>query len=322
MSAATTPRVIHTAQALVDEIATVDALPPRGGNAVARGFGRFAGGAVTVLVAAARAGAVAVHSGSVGTGPHADLVRATLAAEGIEVSSPVVTGLDTGVCLVILDAEGERTFVTTQGAERHVTARSLASASPSTGDLLCLSGYSLVGPTCDPVLALLDGLGDDVVVVLDPGAPFAGLPERLRARVLARTDLWTGNAQEAADLTGRPAPARAVEVLAAALRPGALAVVRDGAAGAHVHTGSETIAVPGFPREAVDTNGAGDTHTGVLLAELARGTSLREAVVRANAAAALKVVRRGPATAPTRTEVDELLATSRAWEPRTTFPSS
>ncbi|MEO3935806.1 PfkB family carbohydrate kinase [Dermatophilaceae bacterium Soc4.6] len=304
------PRVIHTAQALVDEIAVVEALPPRGGNAVATGFGRYAGGAVTVLVAAARAGAVAVHSGSVGTGPQADLVRTTLGAEGIAISSPVVSGLDTGVCLVMIDADGERTFVTTQGAERHVTAASLASAVPSSGDLLCLSGYSLVGPTCEPVLALLDGLDDDVVVVLDPGAPFAELPAQLRAQVLARTDLWTGNAQEAADLTGRPEPARSVAALTALLRPGAVAVVRDGAEGCYLQSSTGTLAVPGFPQKALDTNGAGDTHTGVLLAELARGTLLTTAARRANAAAALKVRRRGPATAPTRSEVDALLVSS------------
>ncbi len=306
------PRVIHTAQALVDEIAVVEALPARGGNAVARGFGRYAGGAVTVLVAAARAGAVAVHSGSVGTGPHADLVRATLAAERIEISSPVVIDVDTGVCLVILDAEGERTFITTQGAERQVTAQSLASATPVAGDLLCLSGYSLVGPTCGPVLGLLDELDDGVVVVLDPGAPFAQLPEWLRATVLARTDLWSGNAQEAADLTAQPVPVQAVEVMASALRPGAIAIVRDGAAGCYVRVGAETIAIPGFPQVALDTNGAGDTHTGVLLAELALGAPLRTAALRASAAAALKVTRRGPATAPTRAEVDALLAASRA----------
>lgn len=306
-----TPRVIHTAQALVDEIAVVEALPPRGGNAEARGFGRYAGGAVTVLVAAARSGAVAVHSGSVGTGPHADLVRATLAAEGVTVSSPAVPDLDTGVCLVLLDAGGERTFVTTQGAERQVTAHSLASAHPAPGDLLCLSGYSLVGPTRDPVLDLLEGLTEGVVVVLDPGAPFAALPAALRARVLDRTDLWTGNAQEAAELTGRPDPAGSVELVAQLLRPGAVAVVRDGDAGCHLHDDGGTTAVAGFPRRPVDTNGAGDTHTGVLLAELARGRTLVTAASRANAAAALKVTRRGPATAPTSAEIDAVLASER-----------
>ena len=58
---------------------------------------------------------------------------------------------------------------------------------------------------------------------------------------------------------------------------------------------------------AVDTNGAGDCHTGVLLAEVAAGRGWVGAARRANAAAAIKVTRRGPATAPTAAEVDDFL---------------
>ena len=69
--------------------------------------------------------------------------------------------------------------------------------------------------------------------------------------------------------------------------------------------------MPGHPQRPVDTNGAGDTHTGVLLAERAGGSSWTEAAVRANAAGAIKVTRRGPDTAPTRAEIDEFLGASR-----------
>ena len=86
------PRVIHTAQALVDEVVEVDALPVRGGNAVAQSYARYAGGAVNILVAAARSGADAVLAGAVGTGANGDLVRAALAAEGVAVSSPPGAG--------------------------------------------------------------------------------------------------------------------------------------------------------------------------------------------------------------------------------------
>ena len=76
------PRVIHTAQALVDAVMEVPALPTRGGNVMATSYRRYAGGAVTILLAAARSGASCVHAGAVGTGPNGDLVRAALAAEG------------------------------------------------------------------------------------------------------------------------------------------------------------------------------------------------------------------------------------------------
>jgi len=53
----------------------------------------------------------------------------------------------------------------------------------------------------------------------------------------------------------------------------------------------------------VDTNGAGDAHNGVFLAELARGRDPVSAAWRANGAAALAIGRLGPATAPTRDEL-------------------
>ena len=68
------PRVIHTAQALVDAVMEVPSLPVRGGNVMATSYRRYAGGAVTILLAAARSGAECVHAGAVGTGPNGDLV--------------------------------------------------------------------------------------------------------------------------------------------------------------------------------------------------------------------------------------------------------
>jgi sugar/nucleoside kinase (ribokinase family) len=66
--------------------------------------------------------------------------------------------------------------------------------------------------------------------------------------------------------------------------------------------------VRGFPVTPVDTNGAGDTHTGAFLAALASGAGPAEAARRANAAAAFSVTRRGPATGPTTAELARFLA--------------
>ncbi len=302
------PRVIHTAQALVDAVIEVPHLPARGGNVMATSYRRYAGGAVTILLAAARSGARCVHAGTVGTGPNADLIRAALAAEGIEVSSPPVTDVDTGVCVVLIEPTAERSFVTTQGAERRISVESLGLSSPVAGDLVCISGYSLVGRTREPLVEWLDTLDGEVVVVLDPGATFAELDVPLRDRVLARTDVWTGNAEEAASVSGVTGVEESARVIEALLRPDAVAIVRDGPRGCVVREGGRTASVAGHPQRPVDTNGAGDTHTGVLLAERASGASWVDAAVRANAAGAIKVTRRGPDTAPTRAEIDTFLA--------------
>ncbi len=130
--------------------------------------------------------------------------------------------------------------------------------------------------------------------------------------MLARTTVWTSNADEAMTLTGVQVEDDSAAAVAARLPEGAVAIVRDGAKGCHVHEAGRTTYVAGHPQEAVDTNGAGDTHTGVLLAERARGTDWVEAAQRANAAGAIKVTRRGPATAPTSEEIDAFLAARRS----------
>ncbi len=308
-------RVIHTGQALVDVVVEVPDLPVRGQNVMASSATDYAGGAVTVLVAAARFGAECVHAGAHGTGPHGDLVRAALAGEGIGVSAPAVPDLDTGICVVMVEPSAERTFVTTLGAERQISVEALATSDPRAGDLVCVTGFSLaLASTRDPLLAWLPTLDPEVVVVLDPGAAFAGLPGDVRAAMLEVTDVWSSNAEEAEDLlreVGATAPhdlAALTTAIAPLLRGDAVVIVRDGPQGCAVRVDGATTEVPGFPQQPLDTNGAGDTHTGALLAEVAAGTPWVEGCRRANAAAAIKVTRRGPESAPSAAEVDDFLA--------------
>jgi sugar/nucleoside kinase (ribokinase family) len=139
---------------------------------------------------------------------------------------------------------------------------------------------------------------------------------------MARADWWSGNEAEACRETGLTDPAEAGRMLASASsRPGGGVVVRLGEAGCLVVLRDASVerAVPveravsvehvgAFPVRAVDTNGAGDAHIGAFLAALSQGAPPASAARRANAAAALAVSRRGPATAPTAIEVDALLA--------------
>lgn len=297
----------------MDAVVEVPGLPARGGNVMAASLTRYAGGAVNTLVAAARVGAVTVHAGTIGTGPYGDLVRQTLDAEGIEVSSPALLGLDTGLCIVMVEPTAERTFVTTQGAERHVSAESLSTARPRPGDLVCVSGYSLIEPTVTALLPWLESLRG-AEVVLDPGAIFAELPEEIRRRMLQITTVWTSNAEEAAQLCGDSRLDQAPARIASHLDASAVIVVRDGARGSAVHVAGQSEVVPGFPQTPVDTNGAGDTHTGALCARASVTTDPSRdlgdwvaACRYANAAAAIKVTRRGPSTAPSGLEVEAFL---------------
>src|SRR5699024_6541735 len=157
---------------------------------------------------------------------------------------------------------------------------------------VCVSGYSLFEPTREPLLEFLEALPEEVDVVLDPGDPFASFPEEVRRRVLARTTVWTSNADEARSLNDLDAPHGTPRARRRRPAPGAVGVVRGGERGCLVFHHGRGTEIPAFPQQAVDTNGAGDTHTGVLLAERALGADWESAATRANAAAAIAVTRR------------------------------
>ena len=306
---ATNRRLIHTAQALVDAVAEVPTLPRRGGNVMATDFRRYAASAVNILLAASRQGAHCVHAGAIGTGPNGDLIRTTLGEAGVEVAGHPVPDKDTGICFVMLEPGAERTFVTTLGAERDLSVEQLQASDPRPGDVICVSGYSLgIESTRTPLLTWLSMLPEGVAVVLDPGAIFEDLHADLQETMLQLTSVWTGNLEESAALTGIDDMAEAATAVAAILPPGAVAIVRDGENGCAVHAHGQTTVVPGYPQTPVDTNGAGDSHTGALLASRISGDSWVEACRHANAAAAIKVTRKGPDTAPAAAEVDDFLA--------------
>ena len=306
-------RLLHLGNVVVDIVVTVPALPERGGDVLASRAAAAAGGGFNVMAAAARQGLRAAYAGAHGTGPFGTLARAALAAEGIEVIQPARAGLDTGFVLAMVEAGGERTFLTSRGAEATLTAADLERVSPAAGDAIYLSGYGLVHDSNRAaLLGWLARLGAGQVVFFDPGPLVGSIPAAALAAVLGRADWLACNAREAAILTGSADPREAAAALAGRAGPAARprVLVRTGPGGCLIaRPGAGVVAVPGFPVGVVDTNGAGDAHSGAFIAALAAGAADTAAARSANAAAALSVTRRGPATAPTREELARFLAT-------------
>lgn len=82
-----------------------------------------------------------------------------------------------------------------------------------------------------------------------------------------------------------------------------------------LRSSARPVHVPAPEVTAVDSTGAGDAHSGVFLAALADGLSPLAAAARANAAAAFAVTRVGPATAPTRAQLDSWPPSGQAENP-------
>ena len=302
-------RLVSVGNVIVDIVMRIGALPEPGGDVIADGSEITAGGGLNTMVAARRDGMDVVFAGQYGTGPFGDVVRQALEESGVTVVQPGLPDVDSGYCVALVDATTERTFVTSVGAEGQLTRADLDRVTLRADDVVFVSGYGLAHPVNGAAIA--DWLGtvpSSVRVVFDPSPLVDTLPAAVLAAVSARSDVVSANSREARLLSPTSATlAEAAAAIAAAARGTAL--VRDGADGCWVvESGSEPVLVPGFPVVAVDTNGAGDAHDGVLAAALGRGVSLQDAVRRANAAAALAVTRPGPATAPTADETDALLA--------------
>lgn len=85
-------------------------------------------------------------------------------------------------------------------------------------------------------------------------------------------------------------------------------VLKLGQRGALVYDGQNADFVPGFAVNAVDSTAAGDTFGGALALKLCQGEPMKEAVIYANAAAAICVSRQGAQMAiPTPQEVQQFL---------------
>lgn len=301
-------RLLHTGQVVVDLVMALDNLPRSGGDVLASSARFEAGGGFNVMAAASRNGLPVVYLGRHGTGRFGDLARQAMAVEGIQLAAPVSAEQDTGLSVALIEPSAERSFISYVGAEGGWSAEDVASVGVQAEDYVYVSGYSLLhAGKVQSLLGWLGRLPKGATVVFDPG-PLINSPEApVVASLLPLVKLWTSNREEALRFTQAADIEHALLRLTDLLPEGGLIVVRDGPQGCWISQRGRARQVRGFPVQAIDTNGAGDTHAGVLLAALAAGYSPDQAALRANAAAAVAVTRWGPATSPTALEVDVML---------------
>lgn len=312
-------RVVLMGQILVDLAVRGEALPSPGGDVWAIDEGMHVGGGFNALVAARRMGAEAVSLSPIGEGPYSSLIQAALAREGIVDLGPRVVGIDNGFCIAFTDRTGERTFISTKGAETMAPASAWADfvRTMHPGDVLYVDGYLMDHPANrEAAEAALRVLPEAVRVVLDV-SPVIGIPGELPSDGV----IVSMNRREAQEIVHQRGHASvrnrcdqprevAQGVLAVLDRP---VLVRAGAEGAYFvrpagtapnARNEDVIHVPTPRVKAIDTNGAGDAHSGVLAASLAQGIPTEQALLLANCAGALSTTVVGPASCPTREEIE------------------
>ena len=312
-------RVVLMGQILVDLAVRGEALPSPGGDVWAVDEGMHVGGGFNALVAARRMGAEAVSLSPIGEGPYSSLIQAALTREGITDLGPRIAGIDNGFCIAFTDRTGERTFISTKGAETMAPESAWADfvRTMNPGDVLYIDGYLMDHPANrEAAEAALRVLPEGVRILLDV-SPVIGIPDALPADDII-VSMNLREAQEIAHQRGDASvrdwcrePREAAPAMLSLL--GRPVLVRAGAAGAYfVHpdgtapnaSNEDAAHIPTPHVEAIDTNGAGDAHSGVLASSLAQRIPMERALLLANCAGALSTTAVGPASCPTREQIE------------------
>ena len=268
----------------IDHVYRVPHLPAPGETLSARAYAQGLGGkGANQSVAAARAGAHAVHIGAIG--PNSDWVLAELRGYGVDLAGVSVLAEPTGHAIINVDPGAENAIVIYPGANRAVTGAMVDSAlaQAKSGDTLLIQNETSAQAE-GAAIAAAKGLR-----VIYSAAPFDIAAVKA---ALPHTSLLVMNEIEA-------------EQTRAAL--GALppldCIITKGAQGAEwLSAIAEPLFMPAFRVTPVDTTGAGDTFIGTLAAGLDLGLDRATAMRRASAASALQVTRPGAAQAIPRAE--------------------
>ncbi len=265
----------------IDLVVRAKRIPAEGETVGGGEFERhFGGKGANQAVAAAALGARVRFFGCVGDDENGAAARANLVARGVDARGLRTVAGATGVALILVDAQGRNSIALAPGANERFRPA-------GTHDIAVLQ---LETPFALPTAKL---------VILNPA------PAPSRKLSLRGVDVVIPNEIEAEQLTGHKDPRKAVQSLE---RMGAgRAIVTLGARGVWCGgEAGESGPQPAFRVRALDTTGAGDAFVGAFAAALALGHA--NPVRFAQAAAALKVARRGAQNVPSRAEVEALLA--------------
>ena len=309
-----TGRVIHTGQVVIDLTLRIEAIPEPGGDVFADESAMAVGGGFNVLAAARRLSVETLYAGPLGAGPFAEAARQALKEIGVDHIGPLAPG-DQGYCVAMTDARAERTFVSTCGAETRGPVDAFDHLEVAGDDVVCLSGYSLADEASRTALERLAGRLTEArtgcTALFDVSPIVGSVPMSSLERLGALGPIWSLNEREAGLLADRLGlrveagdHAGVCEALSGRL---GTVLVRAGEQGSWFSDGGEMAHTPSIPVTPVDTNGAGDAHSGVLAAALARGVDLPTALRWANVAGALTTTRFGPATCPSEGEIRALV---------------
>lgn len=262
-----------------DVLSKPDSMLLPGGDTTGQVLLMGGGSSANVAVWAARVGYPTTFVGEIGRDRFGEFAVQELAAEGV---TPHIIWNDkrpTGVILVLIDASGQRSMLTSQGADFDLRPEELPLEVIQSAGHIHITAWSLF--TDPPRTAALKAahIAHEVGITtsFDPGS-FQMIREigREEFRRMTRNlslDFIFPNLDEGQALTGAKKPGDILEALQA-LYPEAMILLKLGPDGALILNRGEVTSLEATHDDAVDATGAGDSFGGAFLGHYLRSKNV------------------------------------------------
>lgn len=243
----------------------------------------FCGGkGLNQSIALARAGACVYHAGAIGT--DGMVLKKQLEQDGADVTNlQVREDVDTGHAIIQVDEHGQNCIILYGGANQSMTREQIDAtlAQFEKGDILLLQNE------INEVAYIMEQAGKNGMRIFLNPSP---CDEKIKDLPLELVDTFLLNEVEGAQITGEK------EQIMEALKkqfPEAKIILTLGSQGAIYGYKDQEIFQPAKKVKTVDTTAAGDTFTGYYIAQISKGSTVKEALELATKAAAIAVTKPG-----------------------------
>lgn len=285
-------KIVVIGSSNTDMIIKSERIPQPGETIIGGKFTTAAGGkGANQAVAAVRAGGDVTFIGRIGTDILGDNAVNGFVKDGLNVSNIIRDNEEpSGVALIFVDEKGENSIAVAPGSNAKLSPKDIKNnQSVITGADLLLMQLEVPIEAIESAAEL--AFKSKIKIILNP-APARPLSNGL----LEKISIITPNETEAEILTGitvnnESDAERAAKVL---IEKGVdTVIITLGSRGAFIFNSEYKELVPSYKVKAVDTTAAGDVFNGALTVALSEDKNLKDAVLFANAAAALSVTKLG-----------------------------
>lgn len=278
-----TKKILVLGAIYVDTVLQVPELPTSGADVAGELTAYNVGGsALNVFYAIRHCHQKATLLAPVGQGPYATIIQQTFAKQHIPIVLPVSTAGDNGWDIALVEPSGERSFLSVGGVDQHWQADWLSLATLAQYQYCYLSGYQLAEPaSAKLILDVLAQRPPQTTLLFDASPRLNQLSAAVIRRLLVPNVIIHCNESESQQLQPGIADLvqRAQAIYQQTFSP---VIITLGAKGTFYLDGTQSGIIPTQATPVVNTIGAGDTHCGGLLAALAAGQTLPQAITTAN----------------------------------------